>query len=392
MRIKQFGKWAAHLLVRSTIRAWASLVVRTVSQRGGNPLTPRRILLINGAHVGDLVISTGLLPVLRSAYPEAEFGFLTGSWSSMVVENHPEIAYTHRIDHWRLNRPQASFTSKLRRYWKTRKVALREIRELKYDLSLSLHSWFPDFIHLAWQAGIPNRVGYSHSWFAPFATLTANLPEGDFIPQGVRIAAILNPLRPDAAFLAKRHPVLAPSTRKSIDEVTALLGVPGLENTSYRVIHMGSGEPAREMPTEFWREIATTLSAEGILFFTGRGEKEERQIETVIEGLPNCVSACNRLSWEGFVTALRYSKMVYGVESMAGHVAAAVGTPCTVVYTGTAGVGRWHPEGEACTVFTQHVACAPCGRTGGCEAMTCTRSVTPLSLLDPRYAVRTPLN
>ena len=52
---------------------------------------PRRILLLNGTHIGDIIISTSILPILRSAYTSAEIGFMVGSWSSMVLKNHPEI-------------------------------------------------------------------------------------------------------------------------------------------------------------------------------------------------------------------------------------------------------------------------------------------------------------
>ena len=89
-----------------------------------------------------------------------------------------------------------------------------------------------------------------------------------------------------------------------------------------------------------------------MLLFTGRGSREGQQIARVIEGLDHCISACDRLTWNGFVTAVKHCERLYGVESMAGHVAAAVGTPCTVIYTGTAGVARWRPK-------EMHVRCLP---------------------------------
>jgi ADP-heptose:LPS heptosyltransferase len=40
---------------------------------------PKRVLLINCAHIGDVVISTSLLSVLRSAHPQAEWGIRTNA-------------------------------------------------------------------------------------------------------------------------------------------------------------------------------------------------------------------------------------------------------------------------------------------------------------------------
>ena len=243
--MQSVGRHITRLIVSSIIRLWASLtlLVRRSRKKKIIDTDPTRILLMNCAHIGDVVISTSLLPVLRSAYPQAEIGFLTGSWSSMVVRDHPDIAFTHQIDHWRLNRTKIPLRMKVLRSWRTRRIALREIRSLNYDMSLSLHSWFPDFLYLAWQAGIPSRLGFTHSLFAPFATMLSELPQADFIHQGDRIAEILSPLRIDAAHLSKRHSILGLSTAAAKQEVCALLGVETLERASYIVIHVGSERP-----------------------------------------------------------------------------------------------------------------------------------------------------
>jgi ADP-heptose:LPS heptosyltransferase len=144
---------------------------------------------------------------------------------------------------------------------------------------------------------------------------------------------------------------------------------------------MGSGAICRELPVSFWRELAENLCIERTLVFTGRGKREGENIAAAICGLPNCVNACDRLSWDGFVAAVRYAEVLYGVESMAGHVAGAVGTRCVVVYGGTAGVGRWRPEGKDSIVLTNHVPCAPCHRSEGCVAMVCMQGVRPDDLL-----------
>ena len=91
------------------------------------PSAPKRILLVNGAHIGDVVIATSLLPVLKRAFPNAEIGFLTGTWSHAVVHDHPDVSHTHCVDHWRMNRQIPGFLAKRVHYWKTRRRALQEI-------------------------------------------------------------------------------------------------------------------------------------------------------------------------------------------------------------------------------------------------------------------------
>lgn len=355
---------------------------RSVRKNMARSMTaPRRILLMNGFHIGDIVIATSVLPILRGAFPIAEIGFLTGSWSQMVVKDHPDLKYTHCIDHWKLNRGGSSTYQKVLQYRRSRHKALKEIRALRYDIAISLFTNFPDFLDLSWAAKIPVRIGFRRSIFSSLATDLVDEPDSPFVHQGVRLAETLRALPIDPIHFQLRQSTLPPSNNSSIQEVCALLRVARLEGVRYRVVHMGSGAPLREFPRSFWREVAEKLSLDHLLLFTGRGEQEEERTLNVIQGLGNCVNACNRLTWDGFVAAVRFAEVLYGVESMAGHVAGAVGTKCVVLYGGTAGVARWRPEGKDSIVLTNHVPCAPCLQPLGCAAMTCMQGVCPDDLV-----------
>ncbi len=299
----------------------------------------------------------------------------------MIVKNHPDLKYTHCIDHWKLNRGDLSFYQKMLRYRRSRRKALKEIRALQYDIAISLFTNFPDFLDLSWAAKIPVRIGFRRSVFSSLATDLVDEPDSPFVHQGARLAETLRPLKIDPIHFQLRQSTLPASNSSSIQEVCALLNVTRLEGVRYRVIHMGSGAPLREYPRSFWREVAEKISLDHLLLFTGRGEREEERVLNVIQGLGNCVNACNRLTWDGFVAAVRFADVLYGVESMAGHVAGAVGTKCVVLYGGTAGVARWRPEGKDSIVLTNHVPCAPCHKPLGCAAMTCMQGISPDDLV-----------
>jgi lipopolysaccharide heptosyltransferase II len=353
---------------------------RDFRRRRAPASVPKRILVLNGAHIGDMVISTSLVPVLRSAYPEAEIGFVAGSWSSMVLRDLPGVKWIHEIDHWRLNRSAAGRLAKIRRSGRMRRAALRQIRSIGYDLSLSIFPAYPDFLDVAWQARIPARLGFRGSPLAPLATALADFPqESAFLTQGARQAEILRPLRLAKEDLSKRKPMLAPSDAQAVAEVCAVLGVRDASEARYYILHMGAGAARREMPVEFWHEVAKTLSSRSVVVFTGRGRRESENAERAMMGLSECINACDRLTWKGFVAAVRHAEMLLGVESMAGHVAAAVGTECRVVYAGMSGVARWRPEGAQVMVLTNHLPCAPC--LLGCREMECLRGITPESIL-----------
>jgi lipopolysaccharide heptosyltransferase II len=382
-------------MLRTYLRSATKFILRAVyglvfwrnRKIGCQPGNPKRILLMNGAHIGDVVISTCVIPILRSAYPDAEIGMMTGTWSRMVVRNHPDVTYIHCVDHWRLNRADISIYRKILQYMRTRRKAVSELEHIKYDVAIALSWYFPDLLNIAWRTQIPVRIGYTEALFSNLATDVVSWSNNPFIHQGARIAELLRALPIDPVHLQLRRTSLAIGSATSVDEVCAVLGVTSLADARYRIIHMGSGEIRREFRLNFWRDLAKQLSPHQTLVFTGRGRRESRNIAAAIDGVGNCVDACDRLSWDGFVTAVKHAEVLYGVESMAGHVAAAVGTRCVVVYGGMAGVAQWRPEGDDAVVFTNHVACAPCHRPSGCEAMTCMKGFTPADLVQLGHRV-----
>jgi ADP-heptose:LPS heptosyltransferase len=356
---------------------------------------PKRILLLNGAHFGDLVISSSLLPGLQSAYPRAEIGLVCGSWAREVLRGHPLVVHTHLVDHWRLNRSGIGVWQKLLRYWRTRRTALREIRALQYDMAICLHGSYPDMANLAWSAAIPVRSAFANSIWAPLATVTARHPgdEEPFVMQGVCLTALLRAVGVDEEHIRLRRASLPPSGMQAIEEVSRLLGGVAPGEIPYSIIHMGSGVPAKELPVSFWRTIAEGISGGQRILFTGAGARETGRIGEILKELAGLrdgledrmedrmVDAGGKLSWGGFVAAVRHAQAVYGLDSAAAHVAAAVGTPCFAVYSGIGLVGRWRPDGQAVLVWNTPVPCSPCHLPNGCAAMSCMKGVTPQDLL-----------
>jgi heptosyltransferase-1 len=339
---------------------------------------PRRILLLNGGHLGDVVIATGVLPVLRSAFPDAEIGFACGSWARDVIRDHPEITYTHTVDHWKLIRARIPWHKKWRRYQRCRKQFLGEIEAVRYDWAVSLF-WRPDFLDLAWRAGIPVRAAFAQRFSALTATSLAPAFEYNFLmTEGARHADLLRTLGVGEKHLQLRRACLPYSSEDAVRELEALLPDP---RAPYCILHMGAGARARELTASFWHELAQSLSSSCVVLFTGHGEREFARIEKAIGDLGHCVNACNKLSWKGLVATVRRARRVYSVDTAVAHLAAATNTPLDAVYTGITGVGRWRPEGQQFTVWTQHVPCTPCFKAEGCGEMTCLNGIVPSYVL-----------
>jgi ADP-heptose:LPS heptosyltransferase len=337
---------------------------------------PRRILLANGAHLGDVFLSLSLLPALRGAFPHARIGFLCGTWARCLFENQLQLDWLHHVDHWKLNRSDRPLRKKLHHYLRTRHQALREIRRKRYDVALDLYYYFPNSIPLLWQAGIPCRIGYTSGGFGPLLThrldwKPADRHVTDYQADQLRVLGVPEEI------LRSTPATWSTADEQSTRAVTDNLRNIGVPPHGYVVFHMGTAVAIKEWPLAHWRELAQRLTVEGqALVFTGTAGREERTSEGVRAGLARSVNLCGRLSWNELVMVIRCARLLVGVDSVAGHLGAATGTPCVLISSGITNSAHWRPRGSACRVLSHPVPCAPCYRSGGCEGMECVRQVS----------------
>lgn len=133
------------------------------------PISPKRILVCNIANLGDVVISTTALPVLKREFPGCEIGFLLASSATELLQQHPFVDRVHVFDHWYANRRKGVFRA-IVDHLKGRSRAIKEIRQCDYELAIDLHPYFPNAIPLLFKAKIPARIGYSTGGFSNLLT------------------------------------------------------------------------------------------------------------------------------------------------------------------------------------------------------------------------------
>ena len=348
-------------------RILAAFITRAASPADWNPESVRRVLIANAGHFGDLVFSTAVIKRVRGGFPRATVGLLAGSWSRSVYEGCPLVEHVHVLDHWYTNRAGLPRWRKVLRYKSERRRVIEELRRQRYDVAIDVRMWFPNFIPVLWNAGIPVRVGFDRVGFGPMLTHAARVTYGgrhELEDQLSLIRLICEAPQSDAVY-----PALPPSPTQAIREVDELMG---RGKQPFIVLHMGSSTPTRDWPPAKWAELARRLVGTGRrLVFTGVGDREQRNIDLATRGLTDHINACDRLSWPGLVELVRRAELVYSTETSVGHIAAAVYTPVVAIYGGTAEPARWKPYGPLCAIATHEPSCFPCLRQRGCRAMTC---------------------
>jgi heptosyltransferase-2 len=369
------GYCAQNPWLATTLLVWDAVCRLLPKRRDRAEREIRRVLIANWAHLGDALIASSLVSLLQACLPRAQIGFLAGSWGRAVVENLSGIRWLHTVDHWRLSRRQTSLWRKLSLYLADRGRALREIRSVGYDAAIETYHFFPNSASLLWQAGILRRIGYSSGGGGPLFTDT--LP---WIPTDRHIAAYHGDLL--RMLLGPASPIPPPAMPEIDRRGTPSPAISGLES-SYVVMHMGAGNPLKEWPERKWIELAAALVGEGNqIVFTGQGAREARTVKGVCQLLGCGIDLCDRLEWSQWVELIRGARLLVGLDSVAGHVAAATHTPSVLIYTGMANDVQWRPLTAYCETLRYPTSCAPCYRSRGCPSMACIREVNVRQVLE----------
>jgi len=368
LRLKLAARWPVKgLIIRSL-----NLILEAVAGRSleGDPPhgIPQRILLASAGHLGDMVIMRAILDGLKSALPEVEFGALVPPWSAQVMEGHPALNRIHA--HAPLFGKPGQGKAKGALGWiRNLPGTVFDLGKAGYDLAFDLRQWAPSYALELALARIPHRFGFQEALGAPLYSSRLDSPPQDRVLETelqFRLVAC-------AGYDLPRQPAALPAPGP---EVMAAWSSFALEHQlgpkPFRVFHVGASREAKGWVLGKWRELLAQQEAKGIrVVFTGAGAKDLALVRACMMGSKLAVNAVNALPWPVFVTAMQQAELVFTVDTVAGHIAAAAGTPCVIVFCGVEDPGRFAPVGANVRVLAQPVACYPCLLPYGCAQRPC---------------------
>ncbi len=319
--------------------------------------TQQRILLIRPDHLGDVLLTTPAVRLLRAACPDAEIHALVGPWSGNILANYPEIDTVLTLPFPGFERGSET---DLRAPYRLAFHSARHLRKIGYSSALILrpdHWWGA---MLAKWAGIPRRIGYNLPDVARF--LTDALPDvhQHAVLQNVRLIEALTGQPADEQQLTLDFPVNALDqawVRGYLEET----GIPAEQPII--VIHPGSGAWVKQWSEEKWASVADTLTEQldAAIIFTG-GDHELSLVRQIQSAMKHQALVMAGETGVGTLAALyQRARLVLGPDSGPLHLAAAVGTP-TVALFGPADpveFGSWGPADKHIMLWSS-IGCRPC--------------------------------
>lgn len=117
--------------------------------RGKRPFVPpQKLLILQPGDLQNILHTTPLLAILRESFPQTRMGWLVNEALRAAVSGNPHLFWLH----------SAGQTDVEQMNWSELRQLADEIRQERYDTVIipSASTWLS---WLAWQAGIPQRVG-----------------------------------------------------------------------------------------------------------------------------------------------------------------------------------------------------------------------------------------
>jgi len=322
-------------------------------------ISPKKILLCNIANFGDVVISTTVLPTLKSHFPNCEIGFLAATAvGKTVLEHIPWIARVHCIDHWVFRCHSEGFCKAVLHYIIQARKLRKELKACQYDTAIDLYSYFPNAIPLLAKSRIPIRIGFPTGGFSNLLTHSVSWTFADRYV-GYAHLHLLKVLGIDPSH---ENPLPAYNFKKN--------------RSQHVIIHMGCSHALKQWKTDRWIQLILRLEKLGWkIVLTGKGGNEKK-ICDLVSAQTSATNLCNQLSWPAFVSTIQEARLVITVDSVAVHTAAGSLTPTLVIFSGINSANMWTPPCVSCKTLVNTIPCYPCFNRKGCSTMKCINEIS----------------
>ena len=335
----------------------------------------KKILISRPDHLGDMVMATAVLPVIKQAFPQAQLHMLVASRAREIAEKNDIVEKVIEFDHFRLNRDDVPSWRKFLKMFRQMPSVIRRIRAQKYDLGIELRPFGSNTIVLMWLGSVRYRIGHFTGGLGfllhkaqPFCISEHFIENMLHLLNSIGISA-------EGLYVNMRLET-SEAAQESTRKLLADSGI-DVQRDCIVVLHPGSGRREAIWDAEKWAVLADTLQQEYNSRVVIAGGEQEAELAEQILGLAKTepINITAVTSMPEFSCLVELSRLLIGLESLSSHVAAAVGTPAVVIHGGIQDAALWMPWGRDVTSVTKKVDCAPCWRKRGCDRMTCIEQV-----------------
>ena len=293
-----------------------------------------KFLLVKLNHIGDTLIMTPTIHAIREAYPDARIDVVVRKGCEGVLEGNPDIDNVFTIA-----RPE----KKKRNRWLGLKENIKLVSSIAFrrydfafDLSNSDRAKFIIVLSMSKHRGINRwnaKIRKKKHLFTDFSDFAWGR-EHQVLRDFNTVKEILG---------LRREPGPLRISTRDIDPAS-LQERFRMGDKPYIVIHPTSRWSFKEWEISRWGEVIDSLTRNGyeVLVSCGPDPREIKTAEMLAEGVDNAKVTRGKTTLRELAVLIENASLFVGVDTVAMHIAAAVGTPIVALF-GPSSEWSWSP-------------------------------------------------
>jgi ADP-heptose:LPS heptosyltransferase len=304
-----------------------------------------KILVVQTAFLGDVILATAVLEKLHQFYPDAKIDFVLREGNEQVLQNHP---FVNTVFIW--NKKEKKYSNLF--------SVIRNIRKEKYNYIINLQRYAAAGLITALGGG-KHTIGFNKN---PLSFLfekkfphliSADGPEHETDRNQKLIADLTDPL----SALPKLYPSDADYRKTAV-----------YKSHSYICIAPASVWFTKQFPVEKWKELIAKIisTTDHYIYLLGSPADKILCSELAEGSLHRIKNAAGEFTVLQTAALMEDAVMNYVNDSAPMHIASSMNAPVTAIYCSTVPGFGFGPLSEKSVIVETKVdlPCRPCGIRG----------------------------
>lgn len=299
-----------------------------------------RILIIQTAFLGDVILATPVVSELHHLYPDASIDVLVKKGNESLLTGNPKINEVITFD---------KSSGKYRSMWRL----IRTFRKRQYDLVINLHRFASSGI-IAGFSGGKQRYGFKKNPFSFLYTRKFDHAIGDGTHEVTRNLSVITHLGAQS--------LVRPELFPSADD---LAKIKQYQEKPYVCFAPASVWFTKQLPREKWVELLQQQSGVTAIALGGPADFDlAEQILSAVSSVPT-LNLSGKLSLLQSAALMKDAQHNYVNDSGPLHLASAVNAPVTAFFCSTIPDFGFGPLSDVSDVKqVEGLDCRPCGLHG----------------------------
>ena len=300
-----------------------------------------KILIIQTAFIGDVILATSALEKLHAYFPDAKIDMLVRGGNESLLYEHP---FLNKVWVWNKR------THKLRNLF----GLAFGIRKAKFDVIINIHRYASSGF-ITFLSGAKSKIGYDKNPFSFCYSKKVKYEIGTSIHETERIQLLIQDLTDSLCCKPKLYP--------SLENKQA---VQGFQQSPYISISPTSVWFTKQLPADKWIELCNQLTDKKIYLlgaadnFSACEDIKNRTNHKHIENL------AGRLGLLESAALIEKAEMNFVNDSAPLHIASAMNAPVTAIFCSTIPAFGFGPLSDNSSIIETKLKldCRPCGLQG----------------------------